>query len=91
MAIIGIRIFNIFLLTQAADELHEQEVRKMNDEIQQTTAQLEQTQVLNPVLMQVDCVPIPILPSSLFNKTTISMIVVYLKVTFFLGSYYTNA
>ena len=55
MIIIGIRIFNMFLLTQAADELHEQEARKMNDEIQQKTAQLEQTQVLNPVNFTCKC------------------------------------
>ena len=52
-------------ISQAADELCEQEVRQKNDKIQQKSAQLEQTQVLNPVLMQVDCVP---LSSSLPNK-----------------------
>ena len=50
-----------FLLIQAADELREQEVRQKNDEIQQKSAQLEQTQVLNSVLMQVGYVPLPIL------------------------------
>ena len=75
-------------MPQAAEELREQEVRQKNDEIQRKSAQLEQTQVLNPVLMQVGCVPLPIHPSSLSNKTTICMTVVYLKVTFFLGSYY---
>ena len=65
-----------FLLTQAADELREQEVRQKNDEIQQKSAQLEQTQVLNPVYMQMSILlPIPLpLP-----KTTICMTVVYLK------------
>ena len=58
MVTIGIRIFYIIFLPwlQAA----EQEVRQKNDEIQQKSAQLEQTQVLNSVLMQV-CVPLPIL------------------------------
>ena len=74
-------------IPQAADELHEQLVRQKNDEIQQKSAQLEQTQVLNPIHMQVGCVPIPIHPSSLSKKITICMTVVYLKVIFFLGSY----
>ena len=63
-------------IPQAADELREQEARQKNDEIQQKSAQLEQTQVLNSVLMQVGCVPLPIHPSSLPNKTTICMTVV---------------
>ena len=46
-------------VSQAADELHEQEVRQKNDEIQQKSAQLEQTQVLNPIHMQVGSVPLP--------------------------------
>ena len=50
--------------SQAADELREQEVRQKNDEIQQKSAQLEQTQVLNPVHMQVCCISLPIHPSS---------------------------
>ena len=53
---------------QAADELREQEVRQKNDEIQQRSAQLEQTQVLNPVLRQVGCVPLPGYPSSCLTR-----------------------
>ena len=62
MIIIGIRIFYIFFaISQAADELREQEVQQKTEEIQQRSAQLEQTQVLNSVLMHVGCVPLPIL------------------------------
>ena len=54
-------VIYISAISQAADELREQEVQQKNDEIQQKSAQLEQTQVLNPVLMQVSCVALPIL------------------------------
>ena len=61
---IGRMFFNNMMyfsaIPQAADELREQEVRQKNDEIQQKSAQLEQIQVLNPVLMQVGCVILPI-------------------------------
>ena len=52
-------IFFFLLITQAADELREQEAQQKNDEIQQKSAQLEQTQVLNSVLIQVG-IPLPI-------------------------------
>ena len=50
--VIGRMFFNEIYFSatsQAADELREQEVRQKNDEIQQKSAQLEQTQVLNPL------------------------------------------
>ena len=58
MRIMVLYFLDAIFFSQAADELHEQEVRQKNDEIQQKSAQLELTQVLNPVLMQVGCVPL---------------------------------
>ena len=70
-------------ISQAADELREQEVRQKNDEIQQKSSQLEQTQVLFSCKWAVShSQSIP--SSSLSNKTTICMTAcgLYLKVTF---------